>query len=185
MKSATNLFDGGGWWCVTFPSLTWPLIGWMVGASVDLAHQEPTVLKCWWYYYWGCEIKTLSHIAAVPKLVHTLKVFIPQIIYVIRWWFCVATEKRRAELLSLRFDRADWICWSRGEQICSILSTCCSLERVGFSRGHSAKLDVYLIFNRLGNDGTSSGRSNGGSSLPPCTSSPGMSRLPARGRNAL
>lgn len=82
-------------------------------------------------------------------------------------------------------DRPDWICRSRGDKTGSILSNCCSLGRVGFSRDDSTKLDVYLIFNRLGNDGTSSGRSNGGLSLPPCTSSPGMSRLHARDRNAL
>ena len=55
---------------------------------------------------------------------------------------------------------------------------CCLLGRVWLSRDHSTKLDVYLIFNRLGNDRWHIKRKiEWRLSLPPCTSSPGMGRL--------
>jgi hypothetical protein len=69
---------------------------------------------------------------------------------------------------------------SRGDKIGLILSCCWWLGRILFSRDAAWNWIEFPIPNRLGNDGTSSGRSNGGSSLPPCTSSPGTSRPPAR-----
>ena len=95
--------------------------------------------------------------------------------------FCVSMEKDALYNLSQRFDCGNRnstisIWWDMFNSLI-LLSTRESYILTGTRPGIGCE---YPILNRPGNDGTSSGRSNGGYSLPPCTSSSGTSRTSSK-----